>query len=127
MVDGFGLPAKGSAVSLDRASQSITGTVVWQADNVRGIRFDTEIDVGPWVKRVGHVGQQSVDRAVQALKAGKITREQVPRRSLRDLGQELRQICEKMASTPILTIEEGETLVRIEAIAVELARIADDL
>jgi hypothetical protein len=127
MVDGIELPTKGSAVRFDRASLSIGGTVVWHAGNVRGIRFDTEIDVEQWVKRIGHVGQQSVDRAVQALKAGRVIREQVQDRSLRHLGEELLEICEKMASTPNLTIEEGESLVRIEAIAVEIARIADDL
>jgi hypothetical protein len=126
MVDGVGLPAKGAVVKLHRASLVVAGTVIWQTGNVRGIRFDTEIDVGQWANRVGHARQQGVDRAVQALKAGRRIGEQAQRRSIHDLGEELQQICERMASKPNLSIEEGESLVRIEAIAVELVRIARD-
>jgi hypothetical protein len=127
MVDGVGLPATGAIVKLHRASLVAAGTVIWQTGNVRGIRFDTEIDVGQWANRVGHAGQQGVDRAVQALKAGRRIGEQAPRRSIHDLGKELQQICERIASKSNLSIEEGESLVRIEAIAVELVRIAGDL
>jgi hypothetical protein len=127
MVDGVGLPATGATVKLHRASLVVAGTVIRQTGNIRGIRFDTEIDVGQWANRVGHAGQQGVDRAVRALKAGRLIGEQVQRRTIHGLGEELQQICERMASKANLSIEEGESLVRIEAIAVELVRIAGDL
>ena len=103
--------------------------MVRQVGNSRGIRFDCEIDVGQWVKRIGHPGQQRIDRAVQAVRAGSVPSaldNEPPRRSFRDLAKDLREICDQMASRDDLSIEIGEALVRIETIAVELARLAED-
>lgn len=125
MVDGADLPPKGSTVRIDRGSFSATGVVVWEKKNTRGIRFDKAIDVEAWVRRVGHSGQQLVDRTVQALKAGTTPpgSDGPPPRSVSELARELTQICEQVAALPNLSIDVGESLVRIEAIAVELMRL----
>ena len=125
MVDGAKLPSKGSTVRLDRGHLAVAGTVIWEAGDVRGIRFATNIEVDEWVQRTGHAGQRRVDRALEAVRRGGSSLAQTnenPRRSLRDLGENLRQICEQIASLPDISVELGERLLQIESIALELAR-----
>jgi hypothetical protein len=98
---------------------------MWEAGEVRGIRFDTNIVVDEWVKRIGHPEQRRVDRAIEAIRLGESMPAQVneiPRRSLKDLGEELRQVCDQIANLPDISVELGERLLKIESIAVELTR-----
>lgn len=98
---------------------------MWEAGETRGMRFDAAIDVGEWVKRSGHAGQRRVDRALEAMRLGGSIPAQVdenPRRTLKDLGEELREVCEQIATLPDISVELGERLLKIETIAVELIR-----
>ena len=124
MLDGAELPQKGSTVRLDRGHLAVTGRIVWQSGEARGIRFDTNIQVDEWVKRVGHAGQRQVDKAIDAVRRGNaIVDNQGPRRTLNDLGKDLRQICEQMTLLPNFSVELGESLLKIESIALELERL----
>ncbi len=124
MVDGAKLPPKGSAVRLDRGHLTVAATVVRQSGDARGIRFDTNIDVDEWVRRIGHPGQSQVDTAIEAVRFGKPAPQinEDPRRTLRELGKELRSLCEQMTGLPNFSVELGEKLLQIESIALELER-----
>lgn len=127
MLDGTKLPSKGSAVRLDRGHLAVAGTVIWEAGNVRGIRFDGNINVDEWVERIGHSGQRRVDRAIEAMRRGGPVQDQIDensRRSLKELRDELGQICEQMATLPNFSVELGEKLLQIETIVLELDHFA---
>jgi len=127
MLDGAKLPQKGSTVQLERGHLAVAGTVMWEAGEVRGIRFDTDIDVDEWVNRGAHAGQRRVDNAIAAIRLGvRSVPPQInenPRRTLKDLGEELREVCEQIATSPDISVELGERLLKIETIAVELIRL----
>ena len=73
--------------------------IAWQEQGLAGLRFSSAIDVGRWVKRIGHRGQQRVDDTIATLRA----RQAHPRRangsgqlSLAEIGTELGAICERL-------------------------------
>ena len=57
-LDGGPFTPVGAKVELVRGNLSVRAEIIWQADGHAGLRFAGEIDVGEWVKRVGHPGQQ---------------------------------------------------------------------
>jgi hypothetical protein len=122
MIEGEKLPAKGSAVRLERGSLGAGGVIVRELANARGIRFDLPVEVNEWVKRTGNLGQRQVDSAVAAVRSGSTLNGQaeVRRRSVQELLAQLQQVCERTASLPDLSIEVGEGLIQIEAIRAEL-------
>jgi hypothetical protein len=92
------------------------------------LRFAGEIDVGEWVKRVGHQDQQRVDEALAALR-----RNQPPPAgaraealSLGRLSTELDGICERLAASPAMTVELGEELLKLDALARALQQLASE-
>jgi hypothetical protein len=123
MIEGEKLPAKGSAVRLERGSLGAGGVIVREVANARGIRFDAPVEVNEWVKRSGNVGQRQVDSAVAAVRSGSALdggAEVRRRRSVHELLAKLQHVCERMTNLPDLSIEVGESLVEIEAIRAEL-------
>lgn len=112
-----------------RAHLTADGEIVWQEKTHCGIRFENAINVIDWVQRGGHAGQQRVDGIVAAIRNSN----SVPRdlqqsldtgQSLATISQTLDQICERLARTPNMSIELGEEVLRLDAIAQSLRKIA---
>ena len=126
-LDGGSFPPVGAKVELVRGNLSVRAEIIWQADGHAGLRFAGEIDVGEWVKRVGHPGD-GVDDALAALR-----RNQPPPAgalaealSLGRLSTELDGICERLAASPAMTVELGEELLKLDALARALQQLASE-
>lgn len=126
LLDGSSLPARGATIRLIRGALSVDGEVAWQHDCQAGISFSGEIDVGAWVKKVGHVGQQHVDNAIAALRRNQsLPVNQAPQApSLGRIGEELQAICDRLASSSSITVEFGEELVKLDTLAQTLQQIS---
>jgi hypothetical protein len=126
LLEGISLPPVGAAVRLVRGDLTAEGEIAWTAAGQAGIRFAAEIDVPAWVRRVGHPGQQRVDRTIAALRrhevAGEANRPALP--SIAWVSAELDAICERLAGSPEMTVELGEELVRLDSIARTLHQLA---
>ena len=126
LVDGTSLPSAGTMIRLVRGALSAEAVVAWQANGQAGIRFVREIDVAAWVSRPGHPGQQRVDDAFAALRQSKPL-SSARGQSLPSLGcirTELDAICARIAASPGMTVELGEELVRLDALARAVDRLA---
>lgn len=126
LLDGGSLPPAGARIRLVRGELSADGEIAWQHDSQAGISFSGEIDVGVWVKKIGHAGQQRVDDTIAALRRNQSlpanTAPQSP--SLARIGLELQAICERLAGSPTITIEFGEDLVKLDTLAQTLQQFA---
>ena len=128
LVDGPSLPASGADLLLVRGVLRASGRVAWQDGNLAGINFGEEIDVGVWVLRTDHRGQQRVDRLVAALKRDEPLPSYEPtstRPTLSSISAELDQISIRLASMPGLTMELGEELMRLDILAQNLRQLAE--
>lgn len=127
MVDGTDLPAEGSRVNLQRGRLEANAEIAWQSGNFRGLRFDSPIDVGIWMKGSANAGQTRVDKAMAALRDGApmplSVLEEQGESSVEELIEELLRICERIATSPSLTVELGEEILRIEAIGLSLRKL----
>lgn len=126
LIDGGSLPPAGVRVRLLRGELSADGLIAWMAEGHAGIRFAGEIDVAAWVKRLGDPGQRRVDDAIAALR-DHVPEDELPGdrpRSLRALSEELDAICERLAGATSMTLEVGEELVRLDALARTLQQLA---
>ncbi len=126
LLDGGSLPAPGARIRLIRGGLSVDGEVAWQHDCQAGISFSGEIDVGAWVKKVGHSGQQRVDEAIAALRRNQsLPANQAPQApSLGRIGEELQAICDRLASSSSITVEFGEELVKLDTLAQTLQQLS---
>jgi hypothetical protein len=130
LLDGANLPREGTAVSLRRALLSADGEVVWQTQNLRGIRFTAEIDVHQWVQLKGHAGQQLVDKAVAAIRRGEQRREPDDHSvennpvSVDAIATAIEQICERLSLSPTLADDVADELLRLDAIVHALRTLA---
>ena len=124
LLEGAMLPEKGVSALLERGHVRVDCEIVWKEGKQCGVHFKTPVSVPDWVKRVGHSGQQEVDRKIAALKSAGATigaqsefEVSSRHRSLQSVSAELDAICERMASLPDLSIEMAEELLRLDAIA----------
>lgn len=125
LVDAPGLPPVGEQVRLVRGSLSAAGELAWAGNGQAGVNFDREIEVAAWVQRVGHSGQQRVDGMIAAVRAGvRATPEKARDGSLAAMSADLDAICERMARTEGMSLELGEELVKLDALAQALRRLA---
>jgi hypothetical protein len=128
LVESSSLPPVGTRVRLVRGELIATGDLTWDGSGQGGINFCDPIDVESWVKRVGHAGQQHIDRAVAALRGkGETPADWDGAGSLGNLGAisiALDSLCERLSGTADMSIELGEDLVKLDTIAQALRRIA---
>ena len=128
LVDGKGLPPPGTRVRLLRGRLSALGEIAWETDVQGGLKFDSDVDVASWVQRLGHSGQERVDGVMAALRSGEAPRkfkdEPAAQESLPVISAALDQVCERLAAHPAMSIELGEDLMKLDAIAQSLRRIA---
>ena len=129
MLDGPHLPAEGERVSLQRGSLAINAEIAWESGNFRGVRFERAVDVDAWISRVGHAGQQRVDKAVAAIKVGLAAAaatlgEPAEAKTVEELSDELLRVCERMSASADLTVEIGEDVLKVESIALSLKKLS---
>jgi hypothetical protein len=128
LVEASSLPPVGSHVTLIRGQLQVAGELAWQGAGQGGINFSKSIDVGRWVKHVGHGGQHRVDGVLAALRgSGALPSELPTAQSLEtvvSISGALDQVCEDLAGTSNLSIELAESLLRLDSIAQALRRLA---
>lgn len=129
LVEGAALPSVGAQVRLLRGRLTAEGQITWLGHGSGGVHFDRDIDVGSWVRRVGHSGQQRIDKVVAAIRR---TRElpvglQVASdtETLGQLCAALDDICERLAGERNMSIGFAENLLRLDAIAQSLRRMSE--
>lgn len=123
-VDGGSLPSAGSKIRLVRGRLGVDGQVAWSAAGHAGLRFDREIDVASWVKRTDHLGQQRVDELLAAVRRREAPAAGAFEPSLAWVSAELNAVCERLATSAGLTVELGEELMRLDALATIIAQVA---
>jgi hypothetical protein len=125
LIDGAALPPEGTAVELRRGSLAARGDVAWHAADHCGIRFDADIDVEAWTRRVGHSGQQRVDDLVAQVRrpapADSLSAPATGADSLAAISADLGQTCERLAARPELVEAFAEELLKLDAIAQRLS------
>jgi hypothetical protein len=128
LIDGSALPPAGAKVRLKRGRLSASGELAWEVAGHAGVTFESEIDVDEWVRRVGHAGQQRVDRVLAALQRFELVpdeRQAAPgTETLESVSAALDQVCRRLAAMPDMSAELGETIVRLDAIAETLRCLA---
>jgi len=128
LLDGPGLPVAGVQVQLARGTLRANGQVAWQDGSLAGINFGEEIDVGSWVRRTEHSGQQRVDNVVAALKRNEVLPHggtAVTPPTLRTISFELDQIGMRLANMPGMSSELGEELIKLDSLAQSLRQLAE--
>lgn len=134
LVDGTDLPPVGIVVHLRRGDLSVEGDIAWSRANERGLRFSAAVKPDEWTKRVGHAGQQRVDRIMQAIRSSGGSRQPAPvvgaSRAqfppLDTLAASLAEACERLASLPDMRADLAEELLRLESIAQALRGWSDN-
>ena len=113
---------------LIRGELRASGELAWTGAGQCGLNFDREIDVAQWIERVGHAGQQRVDRVVAALRSSapvaRAADFDLVEDSLPEVSAALDALCERLARTPDMSIELGEKLIELDTIAQSLRRLA---
>ena len=126
LIDGPTLPSVGTRVYLCRGRLSALGELVWEAVGQAGITFHDKINVDDWVQRTSHAGQQRVDGVIAALRRAAPIPEalQAPPapESLASISAALNEVCERVAAMPDISVELGEELLKLDAIAHSLRR-----
>jgi hypothetical protein len=118
------VPPEGARVRLVRGELSAEGEIAWQREGHAGIRFSGEVEVGAWVKKIGHAGQQRVDNTIAALRRNEPVRIDAQAPSLARISAELQAICECLAGSPTVMVEFGEELVKLDTLAQTLKQLA---
>jgi hypothetical protein len=128
LVEAPALPAVGTRVRLLRGELSAVGQLAWSGAGQAGITFSGSVRVENWVKRVDDRGQQRVDGVIAALRGtGSVPAELLDAgadQSLAAMSAALDVICERLSSTPDMSLELGEELVRLDSLAQALRRLA---
>jgi hypothetical protein len=127
LLEGANLPSNGD-VMLRRGKLVAIGNVAWRGEGCCGVRFNSEVVVKDWMKRVVHSGQERVDGIVTALKSGAIPHANSdcdPPTGLDQLVSQLLAVVEEMASLPDMTTEMGEQIVKLEALVLAVPTYAD--
>jgi hypothetical protein len=130
LIDGADLPAEGATVSLQRGALQVGAAVAWRDRAQCGLRFETEVIVANWVRRVEHAGQQRVDEIVSLIRSRSIDEvsDITVRRaddSLQLISADLGEISERLAGFTDLVGGCPADLLQLGAIAQRLNRLAN--
>ena len=128
LLDGPKLPPEGAIVDLARGSLVAHGDIAWHDAGHCGVRFDADIDVEAWTRRVGHSGQDRVDDMVAlvqrpAATAAATPSPAAPEDSLAAISADLAEACDRLAAHPDLVIACAAELQELDAIAQRLKNI----
>jgi hypothetical protein len=122
LIDGSALPDVGCHLRLSRGTLAATGELMWRDKSYGGVRFVGRIDVDAWVRGASG-GQERVDRVIAAIRRGQpvpaeLKAPAVP--SIAEISTALDQLCDRLSNLPNMSVELGEELVRLDAIAQSL-------
>ncbi len=124
LLDGPNLPQKGAAVHLRRGSLSAEGEVAWQEHDRCGVRFNADVEVEHWVRRVGHSGQEQVDTIIAELpeSSARTFAETLTHsdNSLDAISADLTAACERIVNLPDLVAAHPDEMLRLDAISQRL-------
>jgi len=67
LIEGAGLPATGTKVTLRRGESTASGIIVWCSNGKAGLRMDSQVDVSEWMPG-GREHQNSLDHAVEKIR-----------------------------------------------------------
>lgn len=67
LIEGAGLPATGTNVTLRRGESIASGIIVWCSNGKAGLRMDSQVDVSAWMPG-GREHQNSLDHAVEKVR-----------------------------------------------------------
>lgn len=128
LVDGGSLPVTSSAITLRRGPLSVQAQIAWRERDQCGLRFDDEINIEAWVRRIEHAGQQNVDRMIRILRSGEkqsleMNLPPVTPDTLEAVGYDLSASCERLSKMPEMSVNLAEELVRLDTIALRLAHL----
>jgi hypothetical protein len=129
LVEGAAFPPLGAKVILLRGRLRASGEVAWHRRSHCGIKFDRAINLVDWVQRVGHSGQQRVDDIVAAIRCSSPAGHELQgvtgtENSLAEISAALDQVCERLAASGNIALQVGEELLRLNALAQLLRKIA---
>jgi hypothetical protein len=127
LIEAAGLPPVGADVRLVRGHLIANGELAWLGEGQGGVTFEGSIEVNSWVQRVAHSGQERVDRTIAAIRHSMpVTHElQSPEsESLVVMSASLDRVCERLAEAPNMSMEFAEELLKLDAIAQSLRRLA---
>lgn len=118
LLEGPVLPL-GGEIRLRRGELHVRGRVAWLRDGYCGLQFDSAINVQQWLKRIGHQGQDRVDRIVASLRAGAthLAVDQAPPQDPAQIAASLLEIAERLAAMDGLSVEAGEEILKIDILA----------
>ena len=137
LIDGADLPPEGAPVDLRRGSLIAHGEIAWHSADQCGIRFDADIDVDSWTRRVGHSGQQTVDQLVALVRRPTVAAAAPPvppaspvpaaasPDSLTQISADLAEACERLAARPDVLNLCAEELQELDAIAQRLRDVVE--
>jgi hypothetical protein len=130
LLDGTGMPPEGSIVHLRRGSLSVEGTVAWQERDQCGVRFDVDVVVQDWVKRVEHSGQARVDELVAFVRSAPSDRggpagDEERGDCLKSISADLASSCERIANLPTVVAECADEILKLDAIAQRLTHFVE--
>lgn len=132
LLDGPALPPEGAVVHLRRGSLSIDGEVAWQSGEQCGLRFDDDVVVADWVRRVEHSGQARVDDIFALLK--RLPRTDVRQfdgdqasDSLASISTDLADCSQRLASIPSLVARHSDELLRLDSLVHRLTNLGDSV
>jgi len=128
LIDGGKLPPEGTAIELRRGSLAATGAIAWHVSGQCGVRFDADIDVAGWTRRIGHSGQQAVDDMVARVQRPAAPGAAAPppaarADSLASISADLAATCERLAARPDVVTACAEELLELDAIAQRLRNV----
>jgi hypothetical protein len=128
LIDGVSLPTQGTSVALRRGDLHVEGEVAWQEGTQCGLRFRTEVTVVDWVRRIGHPGQQRVDRIVSNIRGQSPAPHPAVSRdtgseSLEMIAKSLTILSERLAGDPALLSDHANDLLELDAIAQRLRQL----
>lgn len=67
LVEGSGMPAAGTNITLHRGETTASGIIVWCSNGKAGLRMDSQVDVSAWMPG-GREHQNSLDHAVEKIR-----------------------------------------------------------
>jgi len=128
LVEGVDLPHAGAYILLRRGRLQIEGDLAWENAGHAGLNFRSPIKIADWIRRIGHEGQQGIDRIVQTIKTSNepsaADLHPLRKKSIVEISAELEAICERLAGLPPRSIEFDEELLKLDALAQSLKRLA---
>ena len=128
LIDGVSLPAQGASVTLRRGDLSVEADVAWLERAQCGLRFNAGVVVADWVRKIGHAGQQRVDRIVSDIRRQSPAPHPAASRdteseSLDMIAKSLTVLSERLASDAALLSDHTNDLLELDAIAQRLRQL----